>query len=311
MDFSLILMSRLISLMLMAVAGYVIVKCRVLKVSDSKPLSSLTVYFLQPCLIIRSFQIGLTSDRMKGLFIGILFAFLVQLFFIVMTRVLRRPLSLTVIDRASLIYPNAGNLVLPLVSMTLGDEYVFYVAAYQVAFNILIWSHGQILIRGGKNIPVRQMLLNPNMLSAFIGLFLMLTRIPIPEILDTTMAGFASMVGPASMLVIGMVITETDLRKVFGFARAWLIAAGRLLVLPLLVIGIVYVSGFLRHYPVYTPVIMASMFPAAAPSATTVAQMAVLYDKEPLKASIYNVITLLLCTVTMPFVLWVFTSLFS
>lgn len=311
MEFTILLISKLISLMLMAVAGYVLVKCRVLKLEDSKPLSSLTVYFLQPCLIIRSFQIELTADRMRSLLVGIVFAFAVHALWIVLTRVLRKPLRLSAIDRTSLIYTNAGNLVLPLISMTLGEEYVFYASAYQVAFNILLWSHGQTVIRGEKgDLPLKKMILNPNMLSVFIGLALMLARIKIPSVIDTTASGFSSMVGPCSMLVIGMVITDTDLRKVFGDARAWFIAVGRLIVLPLTVIILLFLTGFLRRYPVYIPVLLAGMFPAAAPSATSVAQMAVLYDREPLKASIYNVITLLLCTATMPFVLWLYRVLF-
>ena len=48
MEFSLVLLSKLISMMLMAVVGYVLVKKNVLRQSDSRVISVLLVYVLQP-----------------------------------------------------------------------------------------------------------------------------------------------------------------------------------------------------------------------------------------------------------------------
>ena len=52
MALSLALMKNLISMMLMVIIGYVIVKIKFLKSRDAQPLSMLTAYVLTPCLIL-------------------------------------------------------------------------------------------------------------------------------------------------------------------------------------------------------------------------------------------------------------------
>lgn len=66
MEYSLTLLSKLSSMMIMAAVGYALVKLRLIKESDSKILTTLLVYALQPCLIFRSMQIDLTPGREIG-----------------------------------------------------------------------------------------------------------------------------------------------------------------------------------------------------------------------------------------------------
>ena len=63
MEYSIVLLSKLTSMMIMAAVGYALVKLRVLREEDSKVLTALLVYALQPCLIFRSLQIDLTPER--------------------------------------------------------------------------------------------------------------------------------------------------------------------------------------------------------------------------------------------------------
>ena len=66
MEYSLILLSKLSSMMIMAAVGYALVKLGLIKQEDSKVLTVLLVYALQPCLIFRSLQIELTPERSAG-----------------------------------------------------------------------------------------------------------------------------------------------------------------------------------------------------------------------------------------------------
>ena len=49
---------------LMAVVGYVLVKLGTLKQEDSRVISLLLLFVIQPCMILRSLQIELTPDRL-------------------------------------------------------------------------------------------------------------------------------------------------------------------------------------------------------------------------------------------------------
>ena len=80
MAFSLVLLEKLISMMLMALVGYILVKTGILGQPDSRVISLLLVYVLQPCLVLRSLQIELTPDRLHGFIFGGIFASLTMVF---------------------------------------------------------------------------------------------------------------------------------------------------------------------------------------------------------------------------------------
>ena len=310
MEFSLLLISKLSSLMIMAVVGYIVVKAGVLKSADSKVLSNLIVFVLQPCMFIQIFQIDMTSDRRTGFIAALIFAFAAHVFWILLTALLKKPLNLDPVDRGSLIYVNCGNLILPLVAMTLGDEHVFYAAAFQVPFHVFLWTQGYAMMRGDGKISIRRLFLNSNVISLTIGLFLMVIGFKVPEVIGTTLDGLSGMVGPASMLVVGMVIADADLKSVFLSGRTWMISFGRLIVYPLLTIALLYISGILRRFPDLNPVFQVSMLAVAAPCAGMITQLAVIFDKKKLEASSYNVLSTMLCTVTMPLIIMLYGFLF-
>ena len=65
-------------------------------------------------------------DKFSGFCLSLAAAVLIQGLFVLGTRLLRNPLKLVPVESASLAYPNALNMVLPLVTATMGAEYVFY-----------------------------------------------------------------------------------------------------------------------------------------------------------------------------------------
>ena len=124
MELSLLLMQEIIKLFAIMVMGYVIVKTGLLKSSDSKSLSVIMAYLINPCVILNAFQVDATPEVQKGLLLACLVAAAVHILFLAVTAILKKPLHLDVIEQASLIYPNAGILVIPLVQRLLGQEYV-------------------------------------------------------------------------------------------------------------------------------------------------------------------------------------------
>lgn len=68
-------------------------------------------------------------------------AVLVHVLFLILTTILKQALQLDTIERATVIYSNAGILVIPLVQDLLGQEYVIYSSAYIAVQLILIWTH--------------------------------------------------------------------------------------------------------------------------------------------------------------------------
>ena len=310
MNPGLILMSKLAAMMLMVIVGFGAVKSRVIESNDSKTLSRLIVYILQPCLICRSFQIDLTPERLHGFLCALALGFGTYTIWILSLEILKKPLKLDAIDQCSMIYSNVGNLALPLINMIMGSEYVFYASALQVPFNAFIWTHGDSVISGEKRLHFKKIILNPNVLAMTAGLFLTSLRIRLPDVLYTAMDSLGSMVGPCSMLVIGMVITGNDLRKVFTNGRAYAITFGRLIAMPVSLLLLFLGTGIFNGNPSLIPVFQVCFIALCTPTASTISQLAVLYNNKAYETSVYSVISMALCVLTMPVMLIVFQYLF-
>ncbi len=289
MNTALLLMSKLAAMLTMVAVGWLAVRFHVIQGRDSAVLSRLTVYILQPCLICRAFQIELTPERLNGFLCALVFGTAVYIIWILALGLLKKPLRLDAVDRCSLIYSNVGNLALPLISMILGSEYVFYASALQIPFNLLIWTHGNSIICGEKHLHIRKILLNPNIIALFIGLLLSLLQIRLPDFLDTA---------------------EKDLRKIFTDGRAWMISLGRLIAMPASLLLLLSVSGVCARLPQWVPVFQVCFIALCTPPASTVAQLAVLYDKKAYETGVYGVQSMLLCVLTMPLMLTLFQLLF-
>ena len=70
MELSILLAEQIVALFLMMAAGYVLVKSGLFESKDSKVLSNIVVYVCSPCVVVNSFQITLTKDKIMGLLLA-------------------------------------------------------------------------------------------------------------------------------------------------------------------------------------------------------------------------------------------------
>lgn len=311
MEISLLLLENLLSMLLIAVIGYIVARKGMMKDNESAAFSRLVVNIFMPCMILKAMQIELTEERIRGFLILFVFAMLVHIIWIVFGRFLSKITKVTAVEEATLIYSNAGNLIIPLVSALFGEEYVFYSCVFAIVQLLFMWTHGISVIRESKQIEWKKILLNPNILAVEIGAVLLITKLSLPKPAASTISSFGSMVGPCAMLIIGMTIAKQDLLSVFKMKRAYLVALGRLVVFPALILVLLYFSGYLTRNPEALTLFQIAFLAVSAPPAATVSQLAVMYDKDAVNASIYNVMGVAGCVITMPVMMYVLQILFT
>lgn len=285
---------------LMMSVGYLIVKIGLFQAEDSKVLSSLIVYIFSPCVVVDSFQIELTQDKLKGLLLAFAVSIIVHIVMIAGTQLLNPIFHFNSIEKASIIYSNSGYLIIPLVNAVLGKEWVFYTTAFIVVQTVLIWTHGSSLISGREQKDYKEILLNPNIIAMIIGLLLFVMEIKLPYVIGSCVGSFGDMISPASMLVIGMVIGNVDLKWVFMQKRPYLICFLRLIFYP--VLGVVS-FGLLGKMGIHSDaeyILMVVLLATAAPAAAMITQMAQIYEKDVKYASVINVMSVIFCIITMP-----------
>ena len=295
-----LLTKQIIQLFLMMAAGFLIVKAGLLKPSDSKPLSILIVYIICPCTILNAFQIDFTPEIQKDFMLAFLSAVIIHILLFVIVYGLSSIFHFVPVEKASLLYSNAGNLIIPLVTAILGDEWVIFASAFMVVQLFILWTHGKSLIEGKKGADIRSIVTNVNMICCVIGMILFLTHIQLPEILRSTMKSAGSTIGPVSMFMLGIILAGTDLKSMIRQKRLWFITFLKMFAVPAAIILIMKLVGIASYSASGETIIFISLLATMTPAATTVTQMAQLYDNDVSYATAINALTTIVCLVSMP-----------
>ena len=286
--------------------GYAVVKAGLMKSSESKSVSVIMVYLVIPCVILNAFQVEYTPDVQKGLLLACAAAVAVHILFLLLTAILKKPLHLDVIERATIIYSNAGILVIPLVQELLGQEYVIYSSAYIAVQLILIWTHCKNMLCEEDKLEWKKVLLNVNIISIIAGVVLFIFRIQLPSGAQDVLNMMNNMIGPLGMLLAGMVIAEVPLKTVFTRKRIYLSATLRLFIYPVFVLGLMKVIQTFASIQDSKQILLTVYLASITPACATVTSMAQLYDKDAAYSSSLYVLTTLLSIATMPVMVGLF-----
>ena len=309
MELSILLMKQILAMVLIMLVGYAFVKVKMLKEEDGKVLSKIILYAACPCTILDSFMIDYSADRAEGLLIGLVGAVFVHLLFILLSAGAEKALHLNRIEKASLMSTNAGYILIPLVSATLGTEYVFYCSSFIVVQNIFFWTYLLISLGQKQDVSVRKVLCNPNMFAIVLGLILFFGKLKLPVIFSSAVTNIGNATGALSMLVIGMAIGSANLKEIFTYARAYIVCFGRLFVYPTVVILLIWLSGICEVNPVAHKVLLNTVLASAAPVAAAVTQFAEIYNIDAKGAGIINVLSVFLCIISMPIMVWLYQAI--
>ena len=284
MEVSWLLVQQIASMVLMGLAGYGVGKLKLITGEQSRVLSCMCIYLAVPCSLMTSFNTAMEADKLTGLLLALGAAVLLHLLYLALNGLMNRSgHGLAPEEQASVIYNNAGNLILPMVMAILGQEYVIYTSVYILVQNILMWTHGQKLMGGAQQFDWKKIVTTP------------------------AIAGLGSCMAPLSMLVIGILFSELDLKRVLCQGRIYWVAGLRLLVYPLLSMAVLLALRVLWPHSDGDNVLLVSLLCAIGPAASAITQMAQLYhNPNSGYVSSINVLTTLLCAVTMPVMVLLF-----
>lgn len=300
MHISILLMEQIIQLFLMIFMGFLIVKAKLLKAEDSKILSVIVLYLIVPCVIINAFQVDYTKDTVQGLLIALAASVLTQIVLLIVISVFGKLIHLNEVEVASIYYSNSGNLIVPIVTFILGKEWVLYGCVFMSVQLVFIWTHCKKIISREPSYDWRKIVLNINMISIAIGIVLFLTRIHLPEDINSTLSAVGSMIGPASMIVTGMLFAGMDFKQIFANKRVYFVSFLRLIIIPVIALFLIKCSQLSTFSSNGNKLMLIVFLAIITPSASTVTQMCQVYGNDSLYASAINVVTTLFAIITMP-----------
>lgn len=221
-------------MLLLAAVGYVMFRCGKISQEGSKTLGNLLIYLSLPCVIINSFLVERTAERITGFVASALIALVVLGLSMGISRLV---LGKHAIDNFAGSFSNPGFFGVPLIVASIGSEGVFYVAPFIAFLNLLQWTYGVSLLENSDengmlvNKSVKQgasgsfaaksaamglrLLKAPFMIAILIGLFFFFTGLTMPSILGKCISGIAAINTPIAMFTIGIYMAQTDILKMF------------------------------------------------------------------------------------------------
>ena len=300
MNISILLMEQIIQLFLMILMGYLIVKVRLVKDEDSKVLSKIILYLIIPCVIINAFQVDYTMDTVKGLLLALAASVMIQVLLLIIISIAGKLLHLNEVEIASVYYSNSGNLIVPIVTFILGQDWVLYGCVFMSVQLIFLWTHCKKIISRESSYDWKKIVLNINMISIFIGVVLFFAKIHLPEIINNTLGSVGSMIGPTSMIVTGMLFAGMNLKQIFADKRVYFVSFLRLIAVPLLALVMIKISHLAMFSADGNKIMLIVFLAIITPSASTITQMCQVYGNDSRYASAINVMTTLFSIITMP-----------
>lgn len=307
---------QVVTMILLAAVGYVMFRTGKISQEGSKSMGNLLIFLSLPCVIINSFLVERTPERITGFFISALMAILVLVLSMIISRLV---LGRHAIDNFAGSFANPGFFGVPLIVASVGQGGVFYIAAFIAFLNLLQWTYGVSLLensdengllvkkegkqaggrQSGKSIAAlaKRFLTAPFMIAILIGMFFFLTGIPMPSVLSKSVSYIAGLNTPIAMFAIGVYMAQTDILKMFTKPRLYLVSLVRMIIIPAVTIALLSVLPASMN-----EMKLAVLIAAACPVGSNVAVYAQLHNKDFAYAVETVVISTLLSIATLPLI---------
>lgn len=308
MELSILLLKKIITLISIIAMGFVLVKQGKVKSEDSSVLSRLCFDWVVPCNILYSFMSNNDGMLLQSFGFSCVATLTAVLLFIGLTFLLRKPLGLNPSEQGSLMFSNSASMALPLAAALLGSESVIYCAPHMGIQNLFIFTLIPAIMSREAVQDKKKIFLNRNILAILAGLLIFLFHIEVPEILADVISTVGGVIGPMCMFMIGMIMGGVDFRKLAKKKKIYLVCLIRLIVYPLIAILLIAVTGITKRFPYAEQALIVLVMCISSPAASLITQMSDLYRsrEEAGDAGSINVITTLLCSITMPLMIFIF-----
>ena len=306
-----LLLQKITTLACMVLMGFFSVKSGHVKSRDSEVISQLCFDWVIPFSLLKSFMLEYTPETARDFRFACLSALLVVPFFMGLTVLLRNPLRLKPSEEGSLMFTNSAGISLPLAGSLMGSTGMLLCAPHMGTQNFFIFTVLQAIIKGEKKIQWKRILLNRNMISIFVGFLLFVSQVRLPSTVQDIISTVGGLLGPLSMFMIGMLMGEVDFKALLRQRELYLVCALRLLIYPMILILVIALSGITRHFPFMRDILLVMVMCVSAPTATLVTQLASAAGnlEEARTAGSLNVMTSLLCVLTIPLMVMLFQIL--
>ena len=298
-------------LFLLIVIGYVAARFRVVPETTSGILSKLENWIFIPALVFGTFvkqftveSIGTSWQFLTGGFVVVGLSIPIS---ILCARFCAKDRYTRNIYTYGLSFPNfgfMGNAVVSALFPAVFADYLIFVLPFWML--IYLWGVPKLLIPSDQSakksvLASLKPLLNPMFVAMAVGMVLGLISPPIPAFLDKAVTTLGDCMSPIAMLLTGMTVAKIDLKKTFCNGSIYLASGLRLVILPLVFVGL------LTLIPLPEPLAVCIVCAVSMPLGLNTIVVPGAYGLDTSTAAGMALVSHLLSCITIPLIFFVYS----
>ena len=295
-----LLLKVFIQMALCIIVGFSLRKSRVLDERSHNALSDVLLKAVLPFTIIASSQYDYSEAIARSIVavaVGAVIYYSIGL--LIVWAVVRKSKLDDQFKRVFItasIFGNTNFVGIAIMSGLMGSSGLLLAAVYNLVYNFFFYTLGAHLLSKGKN-SFYDIFINPVSLVSILSIILFFVR-RLPVFITETVSIVGNMTLPLSMIILGSMLTTVEWRKLLTDVKSYIVAALRLIIFPLLMMGALVAVGHFTEisgHTIFTLVIM-----TALPAGTMNAIFAEKYNCAPKFCARTVTLTLFLMVITLP-----------
>ena len=229
------------------IIGYILSKAKVVPQNGAGVLSKLESFVFIPALVMGTFIENFTVDKIKGY--GVLLAvsaaitIIGAIFAVVVSKLFTKDKYIQNIYTYGLAFSNfgfMGNAVVKSLFPEIFMEYLLFTLPFWIL--IYLWGVPCLLLSDTDSKPsfgkTLKAFVNPMFIAMIAGMIIGIVKLNLPPFVTSIVKVSGDCMSPVAMLLTGMVVSSVSLKKTFTNLRIYGITMVRLVVMPLVFIGI-------------------------------------------------------------------------
>lgn len=296
---SLTILKQTIIMLILITVGILCSKTKIISKESNKDLSKFVLQVVNPVMIFMSYQTDYKPELVKNLLLTFVlslgaYAVTILLAYLLIPSKKGREIE---VERFSAIYSNCGFMGIPLVNALFGMEGVFYLTAFITVFNLIVWTHGIILISGEKSMKnIIKVFYSPTIIAIFLGIITFFLQIRLHEVPAKALEFISQINTPMAMIVSGVTMAETNVLKLLKKGRVYYVCFLRLILIPAIL------AALLSPLEISEKVRLTVIVAASAPPAATCTLQCIRYGRNSVYASEIFTAGTILSVLTLPLV---------
>ena len=294
-------LSRIISIFLLLVVGFVARKRKILDSSSIRAITNFVLFISIPFTIIASFDRSVPFSAAADLLKVALLAIAIHALSILISKIVfaKMPDSKRKILTYTTVFSNCGFMGFPVAESLFGKTGLMYASIYVMVFNVFVWTYGIALISKGSAEDrgpsrIKDIVFNPGNIAVLVGFIVWILPFALPESINYAVSLISASTTPLSMIVVGSTLAGLSFKGLFADGAAWVGSAMRLLIMPLIFFAIMKIIGLNDEATRVTN------FLVAMPAAAQTVIFAERYDADVSLASSIVFLTTVLSALTIP-----------